>query len=1426
MSATLPSRRLGKSTLSQYLRSQCDKQLYLSLFGNRPDVLTKAGLPLPLKTRPNVAIVTKSGREFELEQFDNLQRAIPDHVVCESGFQEIKLEDALPKIKTLPTFILQPIFHPQQFREPALTNLGLDKNEIALIPELYGLIPDALLIRESSSNDFEVLPSGKRVRINPGEKRHAISVIDLKNVTEANSSYAAEVCLYAFFLSNWLATNGKAFSANYYVSDKVYLWKHVEMPHFHNVLTLKSAATSQKRIEALLIDLEDGLVDFMLFMPSVRKFFKEDVPRVVSKGDTDGWKTVPYHVNSKCGACDWLGNKEWLFGDSLKHYNTHAEDYCLQAADTSDHLSQMSGLSKGATQILSGDGHSEVKQLVGIQAASPVLRKHTLLKKDRSQIGERARAIKTGDLTTDGAARIAGFAKNFNIEFEIIVNFDSGAGLLTGIAFRGIAFPPFGETFTVDGESKTFITIKEEAVVVGKDLMDTEWVALEEFIQKFAKAASDIQKIFTDNGWGNVATQICFWEARQYDELCNAFGRHLIKVLGLPEKTERALAWLFPSEELMEKDEQIAPGIIFIKDIVDLSLRLPVKFASTLLGAAEAYHHPNMTPRKVDTYYRERLGNAIPRERIFEIWKSSTNTIKMYGKQISLMEAMKKYMEVLKAHTWALASITARLRQDFKGQISGKAPALNLSIPRGANRLAYDSKLWMQWDYVETATAQNERKANLVTKVERLEASYQAILMPRLISDLGNHRYEFEVSEDSTEAKLEEGNAYYVLGFVNNASFPLESPYSLGITSSSNPGDLYTPLHKLIAVSLESFDRVERRAIIQIRPRWSALQSIFDELFSRDLIHIERESIFITEGMAYDDTANTRRILDSIGNPSNSKIAKESLAAMGAGRNKVSQGTDAITPAASVLWDADKLAKQPVRSDQEVEIIFKYVKKVAPYLNQSQEKAIAHAVKYQLSIVWGPPGTGKTNTLAALIHGLVYEGQNVNKARKILLSGPNYRTAEELSDRVLQSLNKDPGCKVDIFWVYSRSRTLRPASQVNDHVNLISLQPKINNPDEDTQALIDSLNNPDVVTIVSTTAHNILNYLSPLSSADDNGSLKEIFDVVVIDECSQVPVTMALRPFAVLKESGQLIIAGDHLQMPPIASLEAPTNAEYLVGSIQTYLLKRFDIKPQELLINYRSNQDLVDFAKTLNYPALLEAYNKDRSLHLIKKLDDVIASLPPGLPRTDAYRQILSPDRRVTALIHDDIVSSQANEVEAKVVAGLAYCLRHSMSSSMAPQAQGFVFKPYTDDDFFRLGLGVVTPHKAQKALVIKELRTLFPGVSGELIFDAVDTVERFQGGERQSIIVSFGVGDLDIIEGEEEFLLQMERTNVAVSRAQAKCIVLMPKALAYHLPTDEKARKTSVAIKSYIEEFCSNRIGVELDFNGQRRSAEIRWH
>lgn len=1407
-----------------YLRTQCDRELYLSLFQNNAAALSKAGIPIPLKSRPGVQLITKSGNQFEHEQYDTLISTIPEFIVHKgNGRTEIDPIQALKSAPT-PSFILQPEIRPQSFRDVVLGNLGLDKAQRAAIPELSGLIPDVLYVHAPVPSECEITPDGFRKRITKGDKRSAISVIDLKNVTEANASYSAEVCLYAFFLANWLESYGGELKDRYFVSDRVYLWKHIEMPRFTELLGRKEGGEHKNRLSALVEDLEDGLVNYLIYMPSVRKFFKEDVLRVVQKGDAEGWQAVDYHVNPRCSSCDWLGNPNWLVGDDKAHYEKNPAHYCSHSAEETDHLSKMPNLSKGASYVLTSYGHQKIQSLIGLPANADVLKKHALLKKDRAQISYRAVALGTGACSVDASSRVAGLARSINAEYDIIVNFDAGSGFLTGIALRGVLFAPYGQSLGTkpDSSPETFRALVEKDFVVPKDNLVAEWSALQSFIETFANWIASAEGIFQANGLGGVKTQICFWEPRQYEELCNAFGRHLLKILDLDRKHERALAWMFPGEELMERDGERSPGLVFIRDIVNTSVHSPLRFANTLLGMVRHYHHANMNPRNIDKYYVEPLSNAIPRERIFEIWKSPTGTVRMYGKDVGIADAIQKYGDVLKAHTWALASITRRLRDDLKGCIEGDAPTLKTTIPQGLQSVAHDSKLWAQWEEVSAHAAETEGKLSLITRMEWLESAYKTIVLESVKASLGNNCYEFVVSEESTEAKIEEGDSYCAVGISNWPGFPLKTGISLGL--SVGPADtnkLRAPLHRVLAAKLETFDRANRRAIVSFRARSPYFESVFNAIIDADIIPIGKQPIYILPGLPYDDSAVTIAILRNIGNPGCATTAREALTAMGkSAAKKIPKGTDADTPIARVLWKADVLAKTSVRSAAEVDALAAFAKTAnAQPLNSSQEKAVKAASRNALSVIWGPPGTGKTDTLVAFLHAVVREG----KAHKILIAGPNYRTVEELSGRLLDNLNKDKASSAEYFWVYSRSRgDVKKIPNTETHLHARSLRLDAGVPEY--AELMNSLRNANRTTIISTTAH-IVNKITEAIYGEETAPIQPIFDLVVLDESSQIPVTLALRPLAVLKPSAQLVVSGDHLQMPPIHSLDPPKEAEYLVGSIQTYFVERFDLRKAELLINYRSNQDLVDYAKTLGYPSELKAHTPTKQLYPLFDLEKVISSMPSNLPKSGAYRELLIPERRVAALIHDDAVSSQANEFEAKIVAGLAYCIRNAMAQELFTGQEGS-FTPFTDEQFFLQGLGIVTPHKAQKALVLKELRALFPNASPESIFDAVDTVERFQGGERQTIIVSFGVGDTDVIEGEEAFLLQMERTNVAVSRAKAKCIVLMPKSLAYHLPTDQKAAETAVALKSYVEEFCVNRQPVEILYDSGGRFGEVRWH
>ena len=1224
-----------------YLRTLCERELYLSLFSNNPAELEKAGLPAPLKSRPGVQLITASGRNFEYEQYNVLCSSLPNNVFAKSnGTATVDLKEALSKV-TKPTLILQPQIEPESFRDQVLTNIGVAKDDLKFIPRMSGLRPDIIFADDRREIEFEILPNGTRRQLADDDKRMGLSIIDLKNITEANASYSAEVCLYAIFVANWLHNEGKAFLDKFFVSDRVYLWRHVEMPTFTKILGTKDGGDHANRLAALRKDLEDGLVHFLIYMPSVRKFFAEDLPHVVQLGDSKGWDAVPYHVNPRCSSCDWLGNRVWLSDEDRKHFDAHPNHYCTPNAEASDHLSKMATLTKGASNVLHIGGHTKVATLVGIKSDAPVLRKHSLLKQDRGQISHRAEAIYSGKISVDDVSKVGGLAKRLGAEFDIIVNFDSGSGLLTGIAIRGTLFAPYGTKFPAEaGKDPSWIKpLGEDAFVVNKDALVAEWASVLAFIERFAGWIEEAEKQFVANKFGTLHTQICFWEVRQYEELCNAFGRHLLNILDLSEKYQRALAWIFPPDELLEKSDHICPNIVFIRDIISGSVRLPQRFAVTLLGTAEHYHPDWMTPRKVDNYYLEPLGNAIPRERIFEIWKSTTGTVRIFGKTRPITEAITRYGDVLKAHTWALAAITARLRVDLKNSISGDAPALSMAVPSGLANVAYDSKLWDRWSQVSVAVAKTESLGSFIARAESLEASYKAILLTKLLKNHGGNRYDFQVSDDSSEAKIEEGDTCTV-GIVSWPGFPLCNGKSLEL--GLDPKLSYTPMHRVIAAYIEKFDRVNKRLTVALQPFWFGVEQQFNAVLAKGVLPLGKEPIYLLEPSAFDDSDVVTAILREIGNPKSAIAAPEALAAMGApAAKKIPKGTDPDTPVAEVLWQANKLATKTVRNDKEVEAIVAFAKSANKYeLNASQLDAVKSCAKSRLTIVWGPPGTGKTDTLVAFLHSVVRQ----KKAKKILIAGPNYRTVEELSERLVKNLEGDNAAACDYYWLYSRSRDPKLLKTSAKHLNLKAVFRHKDDPNY--QELIASLQDEDKLTIVSHTAHFLHQVTKAAGTADS--FVDEIFDLVVLDESSQIPVTLALRPLAAMKPNAQLIIVGDHKQMPPIQHLEPPTGAEHLVGSIQGYLIRRFDIDPVPLLVNYRSNQDLVDYARSLGYPAKLKAAVSVRDLQLLQPIENVKKTMPKELPVSSAYEELLQPNRRVTALLHEDTISSQANELEA----------------------------------------------------------------------------------------------------------------------------------------------------------------------------------
>ena len=137
--------------------------------------------------------------------------------------------------------------------------------------------------------------------------------------------------------------------------------------------------------------------------------------------------------------------------------------------------------------------------------------------------------------------------------------------------------------------------------------------------------------------------------------------------------------------------------------------------------------------------------------------------------------------------------------------------------------------------------------------------------------------------------------------------------------------------------------------------------------------------------------------------------------------------------------------------------------------------------------------------------------------------------------------------------------------------------------------------------------------------------------------------------------------------------------------------------------------------------------------------------------------------------LVYEDGLSTQRNVFEENQIVDMVL----EIWRKGLPSRPDFV-------KFFSDGVGVVIPHRAQCTAIrkhlISEFKTILPAGSysdteiKNTITSAVDTVERFQGQQKDIIIAGYVLGNEDAIDNEEAFIYDSCRLNVVISRARYK--------------------------------------------------------
>lgn len=411
----------------------------------------------------------------------------------------------------------------------------------------------------------------------------------------------------------------------------------------------------------------------------------------------------------------------------------------------------------------------------------------------------------------------------------------------------------------------------------------------------------------------------------------------------------------------------------------------------------------------------------------------------------------------------------------------------------------------------------------------------------------------------------------------------------------------------------------------------------------------------------------------------------------------------------------------------------------------------------------GPPGTGKTSQA---LQYLVLE--QLAEKPKVPSTNPNDHSP------------KVNGQSSILLLAYTNRAVDEICNMLSEHEldyirigNEYSCDPKYS--DHLLQEVLDENTTLNSIKSTLSEARIIVATTSTMNSRSALFNIKH-FDLVIIDEASQILEPNIVGILTARQEEGRaidrFILVGDHKQLPAVVQQQGSLEMEGSDKRLDSIHLSSCANSLFERLILTERAAGRTDFIGTLHkqgrmHPDIADFANRKfyakeqlECVPLVHQLETELSYNEESEDALDnmlkAHRMIFIPSMPCKQLN----ISEKVNTDEARIIADLLRRLFRQMNKDFDPQKS----------------VGVIVPYRNQIAMIRKEIERLeIPALEGI----SIDTVERYQGSQRDVILYSFTIQSryqLDFLTANtfyEEGQAIDRKLNVAITRARKQLIL-----------------------------------------------------